>query len=243
MAIGQKIIHLLSVDSTNNYAANLLKEGKLEHGTVILADEQFAGRGQRGAEWTSTPGDNLTFSFYLDDVNLAVQEQFRLTQIISLGIIEFLKKFNVQGKIKWPNDIYVDDQKICGVLIENQLCGMIVKSAIVGIGLNVNQTNFGNLNATSLALLLSKQFVLFDTVLSFFHAMNFVFEKFNFHSDKLQTEYLAHLYRYGIWADYKVNNQKIKGNIKDVSPEGKLILQEENGNEQSYFLKEIQFIV
>ena len=244
MAIGQKIIHLVSVDSTSNYAANLIKVGKLEHGTVILADEQYAGRGQRGTKWTSNPSDNLTFSFYLDDVNLAVEEQFKLTQLVSLGIVEFLKKFDVEGKIKWPNDIYVGDKKICGVLIENQLRGSKVKSAIVGVGLNVNQRNFDeDINATSLAELTGKNYVLMQTVLSFIHAMNSTFDQIKLNSNLLNETYLKSLYRFEEWSNYQVGEETFLGRIVGISAVGKLQVEDQSSTISEYDLKEIRFVI
>ncbi len=132
MQIGRKIIRLESVDSTNNYIANLLKEGVLEDGTVILADDQYAGRGHRDSEWLANAGENLTFSFFLDNVNLSVQNQFYLTCIVSITLTQLLDKYGISSKIKWPNDIYVDQKKIAGVLIENQLSSTYIKSSIIG---------------------------------------------------------------------------------------------------------------
>ncbi len=121
MQIGQKIIHLESVDSTNNYVANLIQRKEITHGTVIMADEQFAGKGQRGAEWHVNPGKNLTFSFLLENINLSISQQFFLTQVVSVSLVNLLKKLKLTAQIKWPNDIYINRNKIAGVLIENQV--------------------------------------------------------------------------------------------------------------------------
>ena len=150
MQIGQKIIHLESVDSTNNYVANLIKRSEITHGTVIMADEQFAGKGQRGAEWYVKPGENLTFSFFLENVNLSVSQQFYLTQVVSLSLVDVLTTLKLTAQIKWPNDIYIKDRKIAGVLIQNQVSNGMVNTAIIGIGLNVNQQSFEGFSATSL---------------------------------------------------------------------------------------------
>jgi BirA family biotin operon repressor/biotin-[acetyl-CoA-carboxylase] ligase len=150
--IGSKIIRLESVDSTNNYTANLIKEGKIDHGTVILAVDQFGGRGQRDAEWLVKPGENLTLSIFLDRVNLSVENQFRISKWISLAVVDLLASRGIQAEIKWPNDIFVNGKKIAGMLIENSLGSSLVKSSIVGIGLNVNQTEFSGFEATSMKL-------------------------------------------------------------------------------------------
>ncbi|HIP32513.1 MAG TPA: biotin--[acetyl-CoA-carboxylase] ligase, partial [Crocinitomicaceae bacterium] len=167
MKIGNKIVRLASVDSTNNYIANLVKEREITSGTVVLADEQFLGKGQRGSEWTTNAGENLTFSFFLDNVNLSVENQFILTQLVSLSLIELLDKLNVKAKIKWPNDIYIDSTKVAGVLIENQLSFGQIKSSVIGIGLNVNQKKFDGFNATSLFLENEVHHSLMDILLSF----------------------------------------------------------------------------
>ena len=137
--IGRKIVRLESVDSTNNYTANLIKSGELVHGSVIMAVEQTNGRGQMGAEWLVKPGENLTFSIFLDNVNLSVDNQFFLTRLVSVSLIDFLANFNIPAMIKWPNDLFVNDKKIAGVLIENNVSGSFIQKSIIGIGLNVNE--------------------------------------------------------------------------------------------------------
>ena len=172
MQIGRKIIRLESVDSTNNYIANLLKEGILEDGTVILADEQFAGKGQRNSEWLTSPGENLTFSFFLSNVNLSVQNQYFLTCIVSISLVQLLNKFGLDAKIKWPNDIYINNKKISGVLIENQLSSSEIKNSIIGIGLNINQREFDGLNATSVLVETEIRRTPMDVLYSFIEIFN-----------------------------------------------------------------------
>lgn len=152
--IGQKIVSLPIVDSTNNYLKDeLSKSAPLHEGTVILAEHQFAGRGQTNNSWETEPGKNLTFSILLKPVFLAPGNQFILNKAISIAINDVLS--GIIGdtvKIKWPNDIYVNDEKLGGILIENFIQGAAWKHAIIGIGLNINQTEFpAHLkNATSL---------------------------------------------------------------------------------------------
>lgn len=241
MQIGKKIIRLESVDSTNNYIANLLKERKLEEGTVILADEQFAGRGQRDAQWVVNPGENLTFSFYLGNVNLSVQCQFYLTCIVSLSLVRLLEKYELNPKIKWPNDIYIGQQKIAGVLIENQLSSSVINSSIIGIGLNVNQLKFEGLNATSLLLetqqLKPPMEVLF-TFIEIFNASWTNFSERMFHDIKL--DYITHLFQFNEFKSYHDENGDFEGKITDVADSGHLVI-ERNGELKQYDLKEITF--
>ncbi len=159
--IGQHIIELDSVDSTNSYLKNLLSNSKpLPDGTVIMADHQYAGRGQSNNEWQTEYGKNLTFSIYLKPNFLTLNHQFNLNKAISLGINDCLRTIIGEGcKIKWPNDIYYENQKLGGVLIENITSGSNIKASIIGISLNVNQITFSeNLNnATSISKILQKR--------------------------------------------------------------------------------------
>lgn len=240
--IGRKIIRLESVDSTNNYTAIVVKEGKAEHGTVILAVEQYAGRGQRNAEWLANAGENLTFSIFWNEVNLSVEKQFCITRFISLALLELLRKFEIDAKIKWPNDIYVGDKKIAGVLIENQLQGSNIRSSIIGIGLNVNQNNFDGLNGTSMALEKGKKFVLDDVLFSFCGVLNELSEGGTSMPLSTEANYHKNIYLLDCQAEFMQEDGSIlSGMIKGVCENGKLRI-ESNGIENEYDLKEIKFI-
>ena len=152
MQIGQKIIRLDTVDSTNNYTANLIKEGKILPGAVIMADEQTAGKGQRGAVWTSNAGENMLLSVFLNSANLSLHQQVALTHFAAVSVMETLRKIGISAQIKWPNDIFVGHRKIAGILIENTILNGRISHSILGIGLNVNQINFKDLSATSVKL-------------------------------------------------------------------------------------------
>ena len=242
MKIGRKIIRLDSVDSTNNYAANLLKQGEIESGTVILADEQYAGRGQRDAEWLVKPGENLTFSFFLANVNLSVNNQFYLTQLVSLSLIDLLLKFGVSATIKWPNDIYVGQKKIAGVLIENQLAFNQVKSSIFGIGLNVNQQEFDGFKATSMFLESGVSKIPNDVLFSFIESFNKIGGTFSSNQvESIREEYLRNLYLRKIRALFEDELGKFEGEIVNVLDSGELVIDRE-GELKSYNLKEIKFI-
>lgn len=147
--IGQKIVHLESVDSTNNYAANVFKDGSIEHGTVILADIQTNGRGQRGNTWQSGAFENLTISIAIDPNLRKINNLISLNHITSIALFKIVSSYCKNVKIKWPNDIVVRENKIAGILIENQFSGNKMQS-IIGIGLNVNQIDFDNDKSTSL---------------------------------------------------------------------------------------------
>lgn len=223
--IGRSIIRLESVDSTNNYTANRARENDLRHGAVILAVEQTAGKGQMGAHWRSEAGLNLTFSVFLDNVNLSVERQFLLTKIVSLSLVDLLDNFGVSAKIKWPNDIYVHDRKIAGVLIENTILGKNIARSIVGIGLNVNQKDFGTLAATSLALEKQTYFSIDDVLFSFIGAFNKRMQVME--SPMIQEEYHRLLYWLGEERKFKDADGVFDGIIRGTTEAG--LLEVESG--------------
>ena len=147
-----------TIDSTNSEALRRLPE--LAGGTVLAAREQTEGRGQRGNTWFTEPGKNLTFSIVLKQLPLQAARSVRLNYLTSVAVASFLESHGVKAAIKWPNDIYVEGRKICGMLIENTLGpGGQVMASVIGIGINMNQTAFPQLaNATSLALCTGKEY-------------------------------------------------------------------------------------
>ena len=139
----KKFIVLDSIDSTNNYAMAMVQKGQASSGDIIFAKAQTAGRGRRGKVWKSKPGENIMQSLLLEMLWLPVQMQFRLCIAVSLGCLDFFShKIKENIKIKWPNDIYINDSKAGGILIENVIKGNLWQWAIIGIGLNINQVNF-----------------------------------------------------------------------------------------------------
>ncbi len=143
--VGQNLIKLDRVSSTNDYLKEQLSNFKpLDEGSAIMTIDQYSGKGQRGNTWQSQPGKNLTISIVFYPTFLAIEDQFLLNVCFSLGLTNWLQSTLRQSvKVKWPNDIMVDQQKICGILIENQVKKSSISSSIIGIGVNINQTNFG----------------------------------------------------------------------------------------------------
>ena len=134
------IIWLERVDSTNDEARRQISE--IDNLSVVSALEQTKGRGQRGNRWSSQPGENLTFSLVVKDFRIKANEQSAISQATALSLVDLLSRHEIKARIKWPNDIYAGDEKICGILIENSLKGSEIDWSIIGIGLNVNQTAF-----------------------------------------------------------------------------------------------------
>ena len=241
--IGKKIVHIESCDSTNNYIANLISGGNIDFGTVILADEQTKGKGQRGSEWQSKPAENMIFSLYLDSANLSVKNQFILTQFVSVSLVRSLLKFGIKACIKWPNDIYVNGKKIAGVLIENQLSGMMLNGSIIGIGLNINQTDFGTLNATSVKLEKGVFTKVSEVAYLIINELNFAWEEvLNIQTNRLNETYLEHLWRLNEKTFFRDTKGEFEGIIRGTEESG-LLRMERNGEIVTYDLKEISFVI
>ncbi|MCR9173895.1 MAG: biotin--[acetyl-CoA-carboxylase] ligase [bacterium] len=228
--IGRSIIRLESADSTNNYTANRARENDLRHGAVILAVEQTRGKGQMGAHWQSNAGENLTFSVFLNNVNLSVQRQFLLTKIVSLSLVDLLSKFGVSAEIKWPNDIYVADKKIAGALIENVIHGKTITKSIIGIGLNINQRDFGALSATSLSLEKEMHYSLDDVLFSFVAAFNNRLKMME--SRTIHDDYHHLLYRLDEKHRFEDSEGVFEGVIKGTTDSGLLIVNRHFGSHQ-----------
>ena len=239
---GKEIIHLSSVESTNNFAAKLLSDNLCQNGAVIMADEQTHGKGQRGNTWLSESGKNLLVSFVFKPDNLSVEKQTSLTWSTSLSLLETLRKFNIEAQIKWPNDLLVGGKKIAGILIENQLQGNRINCSIIGIGLNINQTSFSELNATSLLLETNKKCEPRTFLKLLANEMNDKFDFVNSSSHELlKCEYESHLFQMNELKKYKDESGEFFGKIIGTTDEGKLIIEKSNLI-VCYGIKEVIFL-
>ena len=248
--VGQSIIHLESVDSTNSYAAELLRKNKPTEGTVISTFNQTKGRGQRGNTWDSEPNKNVSLSIVLYPAFLHPEKQFLLSKIVSLALYDLMtatvgisdEKNPV--KIKWPNDIYCGDKKIAGILIENTLSENAIKSSIIGIGINVNQTTFHNqLNATSLTLIKDQEFALPIIIEKLCEHIEARYLQLKANKKELiDSDYLRHLYQVNEWGKYFSSGEIFEGKILGVLDSGKLKMETREGQVKGFSLKEIQFL-
>lgn len=243
--VGQSLLHLKTIDSTNSYAQELLKVANVHEGTIIKADEQTAGRGQRGNNWYSQPGLNLTFSLVLHPNFIAAKNQFFLNKIVTLGIRNFLEtKLKSSIYIKWPNDIYVENKKICGILIENSLKGNKIESSVIGIGLNVNQDVFTDslTQATSLKLENGLDYSLDDCLEELAKYLEASYLKAKRDNRYIDDEFYKAMYRLEEFHDYSIGNKKLRLKITGVDSIGRLCTISESGEEQFFNFKEISFM-
>jgi BirA family transcriptional regulator, biotin operon repressor / biotin---[acetyl-CoA-carboxylase] ligase len=242
--IGNNLVSLEEVASTNVYLKSRISESEAEvEGLVIVAKNQYAGRGQRGNEWESEKGKNLTFSIFLKP-NILVKHQFLISKVVSLGIIDFLEDLKISTpKIKWPNDIYCDDNKIAGILIENSIKENKIYSSVVGVGLNVNQIQFNSGdNPTSLNIELNNTFDIEELLyqLLFFIERRYLLLKAS-NESLIDSDYLHYLYKMNQPNRFKVKGKEITGVIIGVSLIGKLQVKI-NENIEEFDLKEIEFL-
>jgi len=242
--IGSTIDSISTIDSTNNYAAAQLLTKSLSEGFVVVATSQNVGRGQGQNQWESESGKNLTFSIVLYPEFLEIRKQFELSKIIALGLLDFLLSLGIKASVKWPNDIYLGDKKVAGILIENSIRGSKISSAIVGIGLNVNQQIFisNAPNPVSLSQYTGLIYPLeeaLNQLCSFIDVRYFQLIQKNF--DLIDQDYMTNLYRCDIWASYSDQDGDFEGRILGVDEIGQLEIEKRNGEIVKYQFKEVIF--
>jgi BirA family biotin operon repressor/biotin-[acetyl-CoA-carboxylase] ligase len=238
------IIRLDEVDSTNSYLKQLARKQSLAEGTVVIAEFQTGGRGQQGNSWFSSRGDNLLFSLLLCPKNLLANEVFIISCITSLAIEKTLSQFIDNVRIKWPNDIYWNDKKIAGILIENNLQEGFVKSSVIGIGLNINEQRFSAdlPNPVSLCQITKTEHdktQILDIFLREFSALYQQFEQGK--AAEIKEKYMRNLYRADGYHWFEDCNGKFSAKITDVLSSGHLVLKTKEKEERKYAFKEVRF--
>ncbi len=214
-------------------------------GTVIMAESQYAGRGQQQNRWHSAPGLNLTFSLLLKPAFLPLTQQFDLTRAISLGVVSALQEATgLRVQTKWPNDVYWGDKKLGGILIENMVQGSQIKHSVIGIGLNINQTGFPPEvpNPLSLKQILQKDYDLKVLIAQLCIHIEAWYLKLKAGKIKeIRKQYLADLYWFDQEKPFRAGGSDFKGTITGVRDTGLLVLDTENG-EKEFNLKQIEFL-
>ncbi|WP_338871155.1 biotin--[acetyl-CoA-carboxylase] ligase [Spirosoma sp. SC4-14] len=243
--IGQIVKYLPSCQSTNDEASTLIAEGDPTEGTLVVTDNQTAGRGQRGNVWEAKSAQNLTFSLILKPSFLSATEQFWLNMAISLGIYDTLSSLiGSDLRIKWPNDIYVGNRKLGGILIENILHGYSIAWSVAGIGLNINQTEFTYPTATSLQqeAPLPENYDLPGILSSLSEKIEARYLQLRANQrENVKVNYLQTLYRYQQEATFESNGETFRGSIAGVDALGRLAIAV--GGELRYFgFKEVSFV-
>lgn len=244
--INKNIIFLTEVESTNNYANQLVLSKAAVEGTVVLAQHQKKGKGQQGNRWESEDGKNLLASIILFPEFLSAGKQFYLSKIASLAIVDFLKSEITNICIKWPNDIYVQDKKVAGILIENAVKGQNISSAIIGIGLNLNQELFISdaPNPVSLKQITGKDYDVKKITEQILKHIDVWYRKLkDGYFNEIDLAYFSLLFRANKWALFAENGKQFEAKITGIGKFGQLILEYRNGLSAEYMFKEVEFVI
>lgn len=226
-SLGRRFTILTSVDSTNNYATREVHAGLANHGDVYLSFDQTQGKGQRNKQWITRPGENITMSILTHPVSLSPSSPFLLVAAVALGVFDFFQPYaGKKTSIKWPNDIFWGDRKAGGILIENQVRNQKWRIAIIGIGININQTDFGPFSekAVSLSGITGKKFdiiILAKTLCTFLEKR--YRQLLSGDSNDILKDYMAAMYKLNEEVCFRINGAEFRAKIEGVSPEGALL--------------------
>lgn len=241
-----RIIRLAETTSTNQYLRELSDREELPEGSLVVADFQTNGKGQVGNTWESAAAQNLTFSLVIYPDFLPANHQFLISQIVSLSVKQTLDAYTDAISVKWPNDVYWNDRKICGMLIENDLSGQLLYRSVIGIGININQQEFKSdaPNPVSLWQITGVEYSLKEMLkrfvrIFFEHYIQLLQEKEN----EIRTAYRAALYRGDGLYPFRDETGLFEARIHDIAPTGHLVLQLPSGELRRYAFKEVSFVM
>ena len=232
--VDNQFIELESVDSTNNYAMALIHEGLAVDGLTIMARHQLAGRGQRGRQWHGEPGQSLMMSLILRPFPVNLSRQFLFSASVALGLLEVCQSFQADGwAIKWPNDLYWNDRKAAGILIENSIQGRKWNWAVVGIGLNLNQTEFpaGLVHAVSVRQVTGMEYSPKEVAGSLAYSIRKHLDMIKTDADTIIEAYNRNLYKSGKAALLSKQGRSFEARILGVGQTG--LLMTDKGNFRS----------
>lgn len=238
------MIHYIDFTTSTNDEARGVEYGHMD---VVWAGRQSAGRGQRGHTWHSREGDNLTFSVVLTPLFLPVVEQFMLSEVVALALVDALEEYGVACRIKWTNDIYAGDNKIAGVLIEQSLSGDTIARTIVGVGLNVNQSSFPDdlPNPTSMVIERGVECDRRAVLECFVRHLELWYSRLEAgEKGAIESAYRERMYHLGEPHIYALpSGERFVATIRGVRPAGHLCLEHEDGIVREYAFKEVEFVL
>lgn len=241
-----KYVHLEQIDSTNAYLQRKQAEADIRH-WVVSAEEQTAGKGMGSNGWESEVGKNLTFSLALDMEFLPAERQFLLSEAVPLGIIEVLDTLLPPEKlsIKWPNDIFFENRKLAGILINSTIKANMMDISIIGIGLNVNQMQFQDwpTHPISLKQITGKIYDLQPLLEQIAERILIKVQQLQSSPAAIEQEYLNRLFRYRTWADYEADGKVLRLLMTGIDEFGRLQLIDEQQNAHCYEIKQIRFVL
>lgn len=239
------IVRLDDVDSTNSWVSSHWEE--INKPAMVYALSQTAGRGQRGNSWEAEPGKNLTATAALELMDVEPKNQFLISEAIALAVVDTLVAYDISARVKWPNDIYVGECKICGILIENSILGHSITRTLAGIGLNVNQKEFHSdaPNPVSMTGITGKTYDIAEVTEKLAEMIEKRLAQ-RIEREKLSEEYHRNLWRHdGEFYPFsdKKENLSYRGKIRKVSYDGVLEIENFAGEIKTYLFKEIEFLL
>ena len=241
-----KYVHLEQIDSTNAYLQRQQSECDIRN-WVVSADEQTAGKGMGSNGWESEVGKNLTFSLALDVSFLPAERQFLLSEAVPLGIMEVLDGILTAEKlsIKWPNDIFYENRKLAGILINSTIKANMMDVSIIGIGLNVNQMQFQDwpTHPISMKMITGKEYDLQPLLEQIVEHILIKVEQLKSDPTVIEQNYLKRLFRYRTWADYEVGGKTLRLFMTGIDTFGRLMLVDKADNSYCFDIKEIKYIL
>lgn len=242
--VGQNLMHLDTLESTNTFLMDFAKEKTLPEGTVVRVDHQSKGRGQQGQTWQTKAGQNLTFSLLLRPQFLAPEKQFLLSMAVALGVHDLLKRYKLDALVKWPNDIYTSKGKIAGILIENAWEGQRWKHAVIGIGLNVFQTSgWEGVQASSLALETHEVPDISSVLEALCSYLEGRYLQLKSNEKQILEEYHQVLMGVDRLLKYEDANGQFEALVKEVLPSGQMVLENKANHQlQTYWMKEVKIL-
>lgn len=237
--------HYNIISSTNEIAKELAKNKENIEGIVVFADEQNEGKGVGETKWDSNSGENILTTFVLcPKINL--KDQFTLNLLASVSVLQLIQNLNIKNaKIKWPNDILIENKKVAGILIENSTSGNIINKSFIGIGLNVNQLNFENdynREPTSIRKHTNNEENTFEILIDLANLIANNYQILKTNPSKLYQLFIDNLYLMDQLSNYKIGEEKKKLFIRGISKDGKLVTEDENQNKYFHQFKQIQFL-
>ena len=238
--------HFKEIDSTNAYLQRKQSEADIRN-WVVSADEQSAGKGMGNNGWESEVGKNLTFSLVVDASFLPAERQFLLSEAVPLGIIEVLDAYlpSERLSIKWPNDIYYDNRKLAGILINSTIKANMMETSIIGVGLNVNQTQFKDwpTHPISLQMITGKEYDLQSLLEPIAERIIIKVEQLKSNPTSIEQDYLKRLFHYRTWATYLVDGKALRLFMTGIDEFGRLQLVDEQQELHCYEIKQIKFLI
>lgn len=242
--IGTPFMELLTVESTNNYAMGLVRAGMAQSGMVVFTHDQTRGKGQRNKQWASQKDMNIAMSVVVEPSFLSSADVFLLSMMTAVAVREFFDKYAAdEVKIKWPNDIYWRDRKAAGILIENLWQGSEWRSSVIGIGVNINQTDFSDLTtrAVSLKQVTGKKYEPVLLAKELCVVLNEKYQRLLENASSIVSEYKSHLFKIHETVKLKKANRVFEATIKDVNSAGQLVVQ--HTTEEIFDVGEIEWVI